>query len=104
MIMSLGGAFDKKSDVFELGQLVMTAGIAKMMDLNYEFAIEVFKSYTKYINADWGDTCANDCELNAEALKTGERILAKYITSKGDVFIITEWDRSVTTILFANEY
>ena len=42
--------------------------------------------------------------MNDEALEIGERIVAKYETCEGDIFIITEWDRSVTTILFTHEY
>jgi hypothetical protein len=45
-----------------------------------------------------------DKELNDLAVKTGERILEAYETSKGKIWIITEWDRSATTILFPNEY
>ena len=47
----------------------------------------------------------DDKLLNDEAAKNGDdRIVAKYKTSKGDIFIITEWNRTETTILFANEY
>ena len=43
--------------------------------------------------------------MNDEAIKNGnDRILASYETSKGKIYIITENDRSATTILFTNEY
>jgi hypothetical protein len=46
-----------------------------------------------------------DMQSNDDAVKTGnDRILAAYNTSEGKVYIITEWDRSYTTLLFANEY
>lgn len=43
-------------------------------------------------------------EANDIALTNGERILGAYNTSQGKVYIITECDRSTTTILFADEY
>ena len=59
----------------------------------------------KYINCDWGDTCKEDVELNDNAVENNnDRILAVYETSQGKIFIITEWDRSYTTIMFSHEY
>ena len=60
----------------------------------------------KHINGDWGDLCKEDKALNDSALANGnDRILSSY-TNENDVkiWIITEWDRSVTTILFPEEY
>lgn len=49
--------------------------------------------------------CEEDKQMNDEAVRSGNnRILASYETSKGKIYIITEHDRSATTILFANEY
>ena len=90
---------------FELGYVVMTRGIADAMEDNEVFKREVDKAFEKYMSCDWGDTCKEDAEMNNEAVKTGEdRILAVYKTDKGKIWIITEWDRSYTTILFSNEY
>ena len=89
---------------FQLGQCVQTQGVARASEQDTSFANEIQKAFTKYISGDWGDTCEEDKQLNEQAILDNERILAKYCTSKGDVFIITEWDRSYTTILFANEY
>lgn len=88
----------------ELGQLVMTRGIADAIEESPAFTIEVQKSFNRYLAHDWGELCREDIELNIRALEVGERILASYETSQGKVYIITEWDRSVTTILFAHEY
>lgn len=90
--------------VFELGQTVATCRIDEEMKNNAEFAKEIQGYFMRYVQGDWGDTCASDCESNNEALKTNNRIVALYKSTKGDVFIITEWDRSATTILFADEY
>lgn len=89
---------------FELGQLVATRGIADMMETNPQFRDDVAKAFTKYQNCDWGITCEEDAEMNNEALTGEDRILAVYETCKGEIWIITEWDRSVTTILFPSEY
>ncbi|MDI9476658.1 MAG: hypothetical protein QM295_07465 [Bacillota bacterium] len=88
----------------EYGQIVATRGIADEMEQSAAFSIEIAIAFNRYQNYDWGDLCEEDRLLNDEALQTGERILAAYSTSKGKVWIITEWDRSVTTILFPSEY
>lgn len=89
---------------FELGQTVMTRGIADAME-SETFTKQVMEAIKKYANCDWGNTCEDDADMNTEAVKTGnDRILAVYETCKGNIWIITEWDRSVTTILFPSEY
>ena len=91
---------------FELGQVVCTRGVADRMDLDKEFCKFVNSSFVKYMKSDWGDTCEEDAILNNDAVKNGERILAVYIHKSSDttIWIITEWDRSATTILFPSEY
>jgi hypothetical protein len=71
---------------------------------NTIFAGEVAYAVSCFFKHDWGDACKSDCLLNDEALVNGDRIVALYNTSKGKVFIITEVDRSITTILFDYEY
>ena len=89
---------------FELGQMVMTRGIANEME-SETFSKHVEEAIKKYANCDWGITCEEDAAMNAEAVNTGEdRIFAVYETCKGNIWIITEWDRSYTTILFPSEY
>ena len=57
------------------------------------------------MSADWGDMCRSDRELNDSAVKSGnDRILAAYETCEGKIYIITDRDRSYTTILFAADY
>lgn len=88
----------------EYGMEVMTRGVSDAMDVDDKFATEVFEARQKYRKGDWGDTCEEDKKLNNEAVKNGDRIVALYKTSKGNIFIITECDRSATTILFTYEY
>ena len=91
--------------VFDLGQTVMTSGVAIALSEDKEFKKFVQESFMKYCEADWGETCEEDKELNDQALKSGDRILAVYKKEGLEtIWIITEWDRSVTTILFPHEY
>ena len=90
---------------FDLGKTLMTKGILKTMETDNLFRNEITQAFAKYMNGDWGDTCKEDSEMNDKALTNyDDRIVAVYKTSKGEVFIITEMDRSCTTILFTNEY
>ncbi|MBP2071187.1 hypothetical protein [Thermoanaerobacterium butyriciformans] len=88
----------------EYGRILATRGVADEMEGSPEFAREVAAAFNRYQSKDWGDLSQVDKELNDLAVKTGERILAAYETSKGKIWIITEWDRSATTILFPIEY
>lgn len=89
-----------------LGSVVVTCGVDEMMKSDFVFKEWVKICLGKYINCDWGDTCDEDRQSNDDALKEGERILAVYIQPKTGtkIWIITEWDRSVTTVLFPSEY
>lgn len=89
---------------FELGRLVVTRTINDDIADSNQFAKDVYESIAKYTNCDWGETHEADKPLNDEAVKTGDRIVAAYETSRGKIWIITEWDRSVTTILYPEEY
>ena len=92
---------------FEHGQIAVTRGVYDAMVNNASFAEFVRKSlYEKYLNCDWGDTCDEDAKSNDYALGHEKRILAVYTQPGTDntIWIITEWDRSVTTVLFPSEY
>lgn len=91
---------------FKLGQMVATRRVADRMADDEAFAGFVNKSLNRYMRGDWGETCGEDSKMNDSAVKNGDdRILASYIDSNGcKIWIITEWDRSATTILFPDEY
>lgn len=94
-----------KERKFELGQVVCTTGIEDAIKRNgdlYEFILTTL--YGRYCKGDWGDTCEEDAKSNDEAVENGERILAVYKFGETKIWIITEWDRSTTTVLFPNEY
>lgn len=88
----------------DLGQLVATRGIYDDMQQDDAFSNEVAAAMLRYQLEEWGELPPEDIELNNEAIKDGGRILAAYNTSRGRIWIITEWDRSVTTILYPSEY
>ena len=91
---------------FELGKIVITYCIKNLIDSNTCFVYFLYRSLERYKNCDWGDTCDEDWHVNNEAINNGDRILAVY-TSQNigiTIWIITESDRSVTTILLPEEY
>lgn len=95
-----------KTPKFELGRLTLTIGVDTKMKKDSSFKDFVHVSLDRYGQCDWGDTCDEDKRTDDAALKTNERILAVYKHEKSGtkIWIITEWDRSVTTILFPDEY
>ena len=88
----------------QLGNISATRGIADDTAKDPIFAAEVQKAFRRYQREDWGELDPEDKELNREALEYGERILAAYNTKRGKIWIITEWDRSATTVLYPSEY
>lgn len=54
---------------------------------------------------DINDVCKEDWKSNDKALKNGERLLSEYkLPDDRRIWIITEWDRSATTLLFPEDY
>lgn len=91
---------------FDMGQVVMTRGVNDLVAENSKYAKFVYNSLMRFAQNDWGDLCAEDKRLNDLALSKENpgRLLARYNNPDGDIYIITEWDRSYTTILFPDEY
>ena len=59
----------------------------------------------RHLSGDWGDMSDSDKKQNDDAVRTGEtRIFSAYEFTAGRLWVITEWDRSVTTILLPSEY
>lgn len=96
--------------IFDPGKPLMTKGIAKAIRDPY-FLRFCRESMVRFLSGDWGDTSSRDREKNALALLTGQEPIVAFYSipdwaSKihGDIMIITEWDRSYTTICFPSEY
>jgi len=58
----------------------------------------------RHATGDWGELCAFDRRQNQVALREGYRVLSSYPIGTERVWIITEADRSITTILLPEEY
>jgi len=88
--------------MFKLGQLLVTPGALEALQASGQ---SPWVFLTRHLAGDWGDLCVEDKRLNDEAVQDGSRILSAYSTSRGaKVWLITEADRSATTILLPDEY
>lgn len=90
----------------ELGTLVVTENVANRAKKEKAFYDFLVSSLSKYYMGMRGDTCADDEEVNNQAIINGENISAVYIypADRTKIWITTEWDRSVTTILYPWEH
>ncbi len=84
-----------------LGRVLATPGALRLLS---EIGRHPFDYLARHATGDWGDLCAFDRRQNEIALRDGHRVLSSYETAAGRVWIITEADRSVTTILLPEEY
>ena len=95
---------------FALGQLVMTGRVNDLVADDEEFSKFVVKSLNRHAKGDWGDVDDEDKQTNDYSLKAGMRVLSAYNDDRfpkhgiATIWIITEADRSATTILFPDEY
>ena len=84
---------------FPYGRIAATRRVIDELD-----GLTISRLLTRHLHCDWGDLCEEDWKQNDRAVKNEERLLSAYQVDGERVFIITEWDRSATTILFADEY
>lgn len=85
---------------FPLGRLLVTPG-----SLNKLTQLEIQAAICRHSQGDWGDVPPEDREENELSLREGFRLLSAYRTPGGTKFwIITEADRSATTVLLPEEY
>lgn len=91
---------------FELGRVVCTRGIDQILKTDIDAYSFINSCLERFKAGDWGDMDEEDKRTNDEAVRIGERIFAAYIypKTKEKIWIITERDRSTTTILFPEEY
>lgn len=90
---------------FNLGQVCLTRGVNDLVAENLEFAKFVTASLRRHANGDWGDVGREDWMENEQSLVAGLRLFSAYHEhGRSRIWIITEADRSVTTILFPDEY
>ena len=89
---------------FKSGQIVNTMGINVSTKDNKTFQDELVTCLARHLQGDWGEVCKGDEGINDQALIDGDSLMSVYSTTEGKIWIITEWDRSSTTILFPSEY
>ena len=86
---------------FPLGQCVITRHALNYAD---ERGLVPLLLLRRHARGDWGDLGADDKRLNDDAIRSGGRIFSAYDYGGERWFVITEWDRSVTTIMLASDY
>lgn len=88
------------ANTLALGQVVATPNA-----LNTIPAADIHKALTRHRAGDWGECCPDDRQANNDALVHGGRLLSVYHTDDDTKFwIITEADRSSTTVLLPEDY
>ena len=90
------------AQLFSLGQMVATHQAIEFLAQDGMTPLDLIK---RHVSGDYGQLCPDDAQMNEQAIENGDRILSVYHTSKGEkLYVITEWDRSATTVLMASEY
>lgn len=88
--------------LFPAGQIVATPGALALLDQINRSPLEFL---SRHLRGDWGDLCQEDKTENELSLKYGFRLMSSYPLSQTEkLWIITEADRSVTTLLLPEEY
>lgn len=87
--------------LFPLGVMVATPGALAALSAAGASPLSIV---ARHARGDWGLVCDDDAATNREALRTGARLLSAYDVGAARVWVITEADRSATTILLPEEY
>ena len=90
----------KEPGRFPLGELYVTAAVDRTIA-----PADISRALARHAKGDWGDVCPEDWAENELSLKEDYRLLSVYKDSQGATFwIITERDRSATTVLLPDDY
>jgi hypothetical protein len=93
---------NNKPAKFPLGQIVGTPASLQAIQDAQQTPLEFL---SRHQQRDWGEVGKEDWDANDAALVEGTRLLSAYRTRQNvRIWVITEWDRSVTTILLPDEY
>lgn len=91
-----------KRILFPLGQIVATPGALELLS---RYLLSPMTFIERHATGDWGCLCPEDALENERAVNNGCRILSAYeIAGKHRIWVITEWNRSVTTLLRPEDY
>lgn len=89
--------------LFNSGKILAAFEFSNYLDENPNFNYKYYLD--AHFNGNFGDLCASDIKENIDAIKYNRRILSKYTLEDGrEIYIITEADRSVTTMMFVEGY
>jgi hypothetical protein len=88
-----------ETDVIELGQVVITRGALATLN-----EADVHGALRRHQSGDWGTLCNEDREANDVAIREQLRLVSIYYSDNTKFYVITEWDRSATTVLLPEEY
>jgi hypothetical protein len=92
----------ERKPLFDLGQLVATPGALAALEKTGQSAMDFL---SRHARGDWGELPKEDKDENQLSLEKGFRLLSSYRTTAGDkLWVITEADRSHTTLLLPEEY
>ena len=87
---------------FSFGQIVATPAALALLEEHQVFPLDLL---ARHVSGDWGELPAEDAAFNNVSLKTDGRLLSSYLIAPDTkVWVITEWDRSVTTVLRPEDY
>ncbi len=86
--------------LFEMGRTVGTATVVALLE---EAGVTPQSLFERHHRGDWGDVTPDDWQRNEEALVEGGRLLSVYFVRDEKIYVITEADRSATTIMLAGE-
>jgi|SRR6516165_2835895 hypothetical protein len=87
---------------FPLGQIVATPGALEALEASHQSPAEFL---TRHARGDWGELSSDDIAENEFSLKNGFRLLSSYCTATGQkLWVITEAERDLTTVLLPDEY
>ncbi|MCA9065851.1 MAG: hypothetical protein KDA96_22440 [Planctomycetaceae bacterium] len=84
---------------FSLGNVIITANAQSRLT-----GVQVINGLARHASGDWGDLSPEDAEENNRAVDAGDRIFSAYGRGERRFWIITEADRSLTTVLLPEDY
>jgi len=94
-------AVANRKPLFPLGSIYATPGAIETLNESGQNVSELLR---RHVSGDWGDLDSEDKQANDDALQCGARIFSAYGEGDKKLWVITEWDRSATTVLRPDEY
>jgi hypothetical protein len=91
----------QKAPLFSMGQIAATPAVLAHLE---QHGINAHTYLDRHVHGDWGDVPSTDAVENDLSVQRGFRVLSAYTIAGRTIWIITEADRSVTTLLFPSEY